>query len=123
MIIVIIISYAYIFISMHMRQRSLQDGSRHRAQRNMRYRVPLLIVVSFIAFYIIPELMLFFGFQSSIWFYLVWCLNYVCDPLVYMFGSAVIRGRVVRFLKRVFRKDVSELRKRSQDQTAVSAVP
>ena len=101
----VVISYVYILVSIYMSQRSLRGARQQMVSRRLKYRIPLLIVVSLLVFYILPELMLTLGEDNTEWFYLFWFLNYLCDPLIYMFGLPFIRLRVYSYWQGVLCND------------------
>ena len=70
----VVISYGYILLSIYMSQRSLRGARQQMVSRRLKYRIPLLIVVSLLAFYIVPELMLTLGEKNTKGFYLLWFL-------------------------------------------------
>ena len=68
-------------------------------------KVAFLIILTFLCFVVIPEVTLFIltqlhfdmadTYQKT--FYTVTCINYVCDPLIYIFGYPPLRQAVKLF--------------------------
>ena len=82
---VIIGGYSYIILSTHIRRRKLIKDSSSTTAPNIRYTVPFCISATFFLFLVIPDIVLSVNMDLyCIWFLVVWALNMICDPLIYV---------------------------------------
>ena len=94
---VIIVSYAYIIISAKMSHKKAHEDEERVPRQKIKYKVPLLITGTIVCFYFIPEILLVAGVKKTVWFYVVWYLNYLFDPAIYIFCSYRIRNRLIKY--------------------------
>ena len=98
LLVLIISVYTFILVSLrlrwnHMNQTNVQGVS----HRHFKYKIPAMIVVSFVCFVSLLDLLQFFGAEYKTWFSLVYNLNFVTDAAVYIFGTPRIRNRLFRY--------------------------
>ena len=86
--VVYLCSYGYIIYALKLKQ------NRFRSDRNLNIKVPFLLVLTLICFYLIPELILAAGHPFSMWFLPFFNLNNVTDALIYIFGTPMCRKRL-----------------------------
>ena len=99
----IVVSYVYIALKMRIYHRSFQrelSNSSVTKAMTLKHRIPLLIVISFIVFICVPNLLWSFVGVSP-WYYGVRFLNYTLDPLVYILGCPRHRNRVMKYFRRL----------------------
>ena len=98
-VIVTICSYNFIALTVRRRRKRLTSSAPNVPAPRLRLNltVPFLIVLTMICFYLIPDMLLALGIEFSIWFRAIFCLNYVTDALIYIFGLPQFRNRVKRF--------------------------
>ena len=98
----IILSYAYILIKIHLQRVKMAaiDSTGSHSNSNyppVKYHVPLLIVLIFLGFFVVPSLALETGIKKPIWFYSIWYVYYMFSPIIYTFGQPKFRGRISRY--------------------------
>ena len=95
MAILLISSYTYIICKLGIPRRSLGKNSICRRKTpTFKYRIPLLIMTSFILLVLLPDLALAIRPSAySIWFPTGWCLNFSLDAMIYVFYSGRMRRR------------------------------
>ena len=83
--IIIASSYFYIAISVYRRRRALRRDTSHATATQLNYQIPLFIICSFILTLPIPNFILMLHPKLyGIWFQVIWSLNWISDPLVYV---------------------------------------
>ena len=83
--IIIASSYFYIAISVYRRRRALRRDTSHATAPQLNYQIPLFIICSFILTNPIPNFILMLHPKLyGIWFQVIWSLNWISDPLVYV---------------------------------------
>ena len=98
--VIIVTSYIYILVKIHKDKKESKGMATNGNQRPVKYHIPLLIVSNFLIFIVIPEFVHEF-FRRPTWFYILWYLSYICDPLIYTLGRPKTRSRIgVYFNKR-----------------------
>ena len=89
MVIFLISSYTYIILKVKKRRRKLSKSMPQTLRANIKYHVPLLIVLSFILLVLVPTLVVLVGrFYMNPWIGLIYKTNYTVDALIYLFNSA-----------------------------------
>ena len=89
----ITISYIYIIANVKISVKNSQGAATFPGQKRVKYEVPFLITLTIACLYFIPEVLIELGIYT-IWYNVVWALNFLCDPLIYIFGSLAIRKRL-----------------------------
>ena len=85
-VVLLICAYIYIFIVVQIQGRKGRINSNQKRKLNL--KVPLSIVATLIAFYVVPDFLVESGVvQFSPWFYVVFYLNVLTDPIIYILGS------------------------------------
>ena len=85
MIIVIVASYLYIVISVYRRRRAMKRNNAQCTVPQLKFQIPLFIVCSFVLTLLTPDLVLaVYPELYSIWFQVIWSLNWISDPLFYV---------------------------------------
>lgn len=95
------IVYGYIFYKIKTGRK------RHGQNRRLKIFVPFFIVLSFILFVAIPDVILVFKPSLKLYARLFYRLNVVFDAFVYIFMQPVIRRRIHKSIKRKAFLDVS----------------
>ena len=86
--IVILGSYSYILVAFRRRRRSLNNHSSRVNVPKIKYKIPLSIALSILCCMLIPSLVLQIdNHLYSIWIHVIWYLEIICDPLIYVVGS------------------------------------
>ena len=84
-IIVIITSYSYISIAVLVRRRAIRRNGSQSNSVNIRYQIPLCIVITFVVTIFVPDLILLVRPDFySVWIEVIWTLNWISDPLAYV---------------------------------------
>ena len=96
LLVFLVSSYLYIFIKLSQLQRRT-NSSTSLNQRQLNYRIPLLIVLSLICFVFLLDILMVMGVAYSTWFSLVYQFNFLADACIYIFGTRCIRKRVSAF--------------------------
>ena len=95
LVVAVCISYTYIFVNLFLRQKKLSPGTQQPSVHRPNITVPVFIVITNICFYTIPDFLLASRlFPYSIWFPVMWYFNYICDPVIYIFGMRKFRKRL-----------------------------
>ena len=82
-LLIILSGYVYIVLTVKMRNRALRDKAATKPK--IKFAIPFCILASFCCFILIPNLVLCSNFKlMSIWFQVVWYLNFIVDPLTYV---------------------------------------
>ena len=93
-----IVSYTYIILKIKsVRNNTSETSTHHSNAKTFRYHVPLIIVLSYACFYLIPDLrMATRVLVSKEWLYVIWDMILIANPLTYMFGIESVRHRLLR---------------------------
>ena len=84
-IIVIASSYSYIIIAVYRRRRAMNKNTLQQTAPPLKFQIPLFIICSFILTFLTPDLVVIFNPELyCIWFQVIWTLNWISDPLVYV---------------------------------------
>ena len=82
---VIVIGYSYIIIAVRRQKRRVSANTASVLSPQFKYRIPLLISVTFILFFCITDWVILVHQEFySIWIVVIWYLNLICDPLTYV---------------------------------------
>ena len=92
---IVVISYIYIIMAVRYQHRVMSESSSRTSPPTLKYRVPLLIVSSFVSLNLIPDIIILTG-HDSVWLLNIWFLNYLLDPLFYVFHSRRFRNILCR---------------------------
>ena len=92
---IVIFGYIYITVAVFLRHKSMRKYSSQLLKSRLKHRVPFLVVSSFVLLNLIPDALTFFG-SSSVWLLNVLYMNYLLDPLIYVFYSKSIRHDICR---------------------------
>ena len=87
--VIIIACYFYIFKYLRTLTREIfQESSAISRRPGLKLKVPLLIVATFLAFCVFPNLLLAARLiRFSPWLYIIFDLNTLCDVVIYVFGT------------------------------------
>ena len=89
--------YLYIIISVYKRRQAMRRNNPHSHTLQLKYRVPLFIVCSFTLTILIPDLVYIFHPEVyCIWFQVIWTLNWISDPLVYVIYTKLQKKKTHR---------------------------
>ena len=108
-IIISILAYAVIAFKLRERVKKIPSMIRRNSNQSLSKRkhlvVPLCIVLSFVLFYIIPDILFAFEMftKNRLLFNIVycwWCTSLSCDPLIYIFFNKKVRSVARRSSKR-----------------------
>ena len=103
-LLIILSGYIYIFLTVNMRNQTLRENLWTTAKSRIRFAIPFCILASFCCFILIPNLVLCSNFKlMSIWFQVVWYLNFIVDPLTYVVITKLLKKRAI--CKRVKEKE------------------
>ena len=93
-----IVSYTYIILKIkNVRKKTSETSTHHSNAQSVRYHVPLIIVLSYACFYLIPDIIIATGaLVLTEWFYVIWDMILIANPLAYMFGTESVRHRLLR---------------------------
>ena len=84
-IIIIASSYMYIIITVYRRRRAMSRNNPHLNTPQLKLKIPLLIVSSFVLTFLIPDMIVILNYELyCIWFEVSWSLNWISDPLIYV---------------------------------------
>ena len=84
----ILFSYGYIILAVKKKRRRFSTSETRANHQRLRYQVPLLIVLSFTLFCLIPDILLEIDEKfETMWLYCIWLTNYMVDPLIYVFNT------------------------------------
>ena len=98
LLLLIISVYTFIFVSVRLRWNQIhRAGVPGLTQRPLNYKIPALIVVSFVCFVSLLDLLQFFGVEYKAWLSLVYNLNFLTDAAVYILGSPRTRRRLFKY--------------------------
>ena len=99
MVVFLIASYTYIILKVDKRRRKLNTSMPQTLTSNIKYHVPLLIVLSYILLVLVPTLIIVAGgFYMNAWIDVIYKTNYITDALIYLLNSARCRNSL-KFLK------------------------
>ena len=90
LIVVYLVCYMYIIFTLNQRQERFRNQT---LARKLNIKVPFLLVLSFLCFFWIPELILAAGFTYSIWFLTMFYMNNIVDALIYILGLPECKRR------------------------------
>ena len=77
--------YVYIILITRARRRILRNSSSNIPTANIKYIIPMCIAATFFSFVVIPDIVLNINLELyCIWFRVVWTLNFISDPLIYV---------------------------------------
>ena len=83
---ILVLSYAYIIITVLKQKRIFQQNSSSHSQ--FKYEVPLCICLTYLILIFIPDLILTIKSDLYVlWFDVGYSINYFCDPLIYVVFS------------------------------------
>ena len=86
-VVLLVCAYIYIFTVVEIQGRKGRINSDQKRRLNI--KVPLSIVATLIAFYVVPDFLVESGaVQFSPWLYVVFYLNVLTDPVIYILGSS-----------------------------------
>ena len=99
-IVIIIFTVGYIFIltTVNKSRRLLPCANAARAQRRLKYRVPFFIILSFIAFNVVPMLAYYVLKKNLDLFIAIGVVNFIADQLIYTLGTWRLRERIKNLL-------------------------
>ena len=95
---VFIIGYTYILITIIKSRRLLSSANTSGGQRSPKYSVPLFIVLTFIAFYVVPMTVYHLTRKSITLFIAIGMLNFIADQVIYILGTGRLRKRIRNLL-------------------------
>ena len=82
---VLIASYVYIIVKIHLRNKIFCKNSAS-SKMTFKIQIPLCIVLSLFCCFLIPDVILITNQDLySVWFLIVWYLNFLFDPIIYVF--------------------------------------
>ena len=89
--IVIVISYSYIILSVCVKRKAMHRRCSHKGNApqpkssQIKYQIPLFIVLSFVIALLLPDLVLYLRPDwYCIWFHVIWVSSLISDPLIYV---------------------------------------
>ena len=94
LIIIYVGSYSYIFITVKKRRRALRGQNGGPNTNGLNLKVPFLLVLTLVCFNLIPDLVLFAGLKRPRWYSSIFYINYISDPLIYLFGMPECKKRI-----------------------------
>ena len=84
-IMIITSSYFYIIISVYRRRQAMDRNNPKSNVPPLKYQIPLFIICSFVLTFLIPDFVVITHPELyCIWFQVIWSLNWISDPLVYV---------------------------------------
>ena len=103
-VIIIASSYFYIMISVYRRRRALRGDTSHAPAPQLKYQIPLFIICSFVFTLLIPDFIVIFDPELyCIWFHVIWSLNWISDPLVYVIFTKLQHKKDFKNKKELYR--------------------
>ena len=96
LVISIIASYLYIFVYFRIiRRNSLGDSVNSARTISLNLRVPIMIVTTFMIFFVIPDLLLALHVvQFSPWFLCIFTMNVISDASIYIMWTPKLRRSI-----------------------------
>ena len=77
--------YTYIILITRARRRTLRNTSSSVPTVNIKYIIPMCITATFFGFVVVPDIVLNIKLELyCVWFRVVWNLNMISDPLIYV---------------------------------------
>ena len=86
LLVIIIVTYIFIAVVAKTSHDNFNGQS-----RQLKYHVPVLIVISFVCFVSVPDVFRAVGYDHQTWFALIYNINFITDALIYIFGSPKTR--------------------------------
>ena len=97
LVIIIITSYVYIFVYFRIiRKKRLGNNTNSVRTVSLNLRVPIMIVTTFIIFYVIPDMLLAAHVvQFSPWFLCIFTMNVISDASIYIMWTPKLRRSIL----------------------------
>ena len=118
LIIVYVGSYSYILITVKRRRRELRSNNGGPNTSGLNLKVPFLLMLTITCFSLIPDLVLVAGLKRPNWYSSLFYVNYISDPLIYLFGMPECKKRIKIILCCTVRSD--ERRRTTSTVTTIS---
>ena len=89
-------SYTYILITVKRRRQEFISTNGGPSRNRLNLKVPFLLVLTLVCFWFIPDLILVAGIikERPNWYTSIVYLNYISDPLIYLFGIPECKKRM-----------------------------
>ena len=87
-------SYAYIFVTVRRRRKTFVGHNGRALNNRLNLKVPFFLVFTLVCFTFIPDLILVAGMKRPHWYSSIFYLNYISDPLIYLFGMPECKRRM-----------------------------
>ena len=92
MVVFLFASYTYIIRLVNIRRRRLSCSTSKPMRANIKYHVPLFIVLSFIVLVLVPTLVVVFGhLYMNAWIDIIYKTNFTVDAAIYLFTARKCR--------------------------------
>ena len=106
-IIIIASSYFYIMISVYRRREAMARNTPQSTVPPLKYQIPLFIICSFVLTLLIPDFVVILHHElHCIWFRVIWTLNWVSDPLVYVICTSLQHKKITKGRKNLIKMPI-----------------
>ena len=93
---VLILGYAYIIVKVYTQKKKFNNKSSSSRAPHFKLKIPLYLVTSHLCTIFIPDLVLIANENYyCVWFQVVWYLNFICDPVIYVSLTKRKRQRIL----------------------------